>query len=161
RSFWFLRTFYRHARGFLGWSDKVPPHALPLLPTTTTAMGALPEAGKWLKLEVPLEKVGAAGKLLDGVGFLHDGGRVWWARTALVDADGKETVIFGEHQDRPAPQSLAKARIHVAGLKKGTKVRVLFEDRTITADEGSFVDDFRGVDLYQRYGGERTGYGDA
>jgi hypothetical protein len=38
---------------------------------------------------------------------------------------------------------------------------VLFEDREIVADEGSFVDDFRGVDLYQRYGGERSGYGNA
>jgi hypothetical protein len=35
-------------------------------------------------------------------------------------------------------------------------VRVLFEDRSVTAGEGHFLDDFRGQDLYQRYGG---GYG--
>jgi hypothetical protein len=161
RSFWFLRTFYRHARGFLGWGDKVPPHALAYLPAKMHALGRLPQSGRWLKLELPLEKVGATGKLLDGVGFLHDGGRVWWAGTALVSPDGKETVVFGPHEDRPAPEQLARTRIHVAGLKKGTKVRVLFEDRTITAEEGSFVDDFRGTDLYQRYGGERAGHGDA
>src|SRR5450755_2376226 len=27
-AYWFLRTFYRHAHGFLGWSDKVAPFAL-------------------------------------------------------------------------------------------------------------------------------------
>src|SRR5205823_7089418 len=79
RSFWFLRTFYRHARGFLGWGDKVPAYALDYIPAKADMMGGLPEADRWVKLEVPLEKVGAAGKLLDGVGFLHDGGRVAWA----------------------------------------------------------------------------------
>jgi hypothetical protein len=36
---------------------------------------------------------------------------------------------------------------------------VLFEDRQIEAEEGYFEDDFRGQDLYQRYGGH-DGYGD-
>jgi hypothetical protein len=41
-------------------------------------------------------------------------------------------------------------------------VRVLFEDREVLAGDGFFVDDFRGQDLYQRYGGGLgTGYGDA
>jgi hypothetical protein len=124
-------------------------------------MGELPAAGKWVKIEVPLEKVGAAGKLLDGVAFLHEGGRGWWARTCLVGPDGKETVVFGDHEDRPAPDLLEKTRLNVKGLKKGTKVRVLFEDREIKAEDGYFVDDFRGVDLYQRFGGKGTGYGDA
>src|SRR5947208_9480640 len=66
RSFWFLRTFYRHARGFLGWGDKVPAYALDYLPSKVESMGELPAADKWLKIEVPLEKIGAAGKLLDG-----------------------------------------------------------------------------------------------
>ena len=43
----------------------------------------------------------------------------------------------------------------------GTVVRVLFEDRELTAAAGSFTDDFRGADLYERYGGGPTiGYGD-
>jgi hypothetical protein len=161
RAFWFLRTFYRHARGFLGWSDKVPPYALDFLPAATKALGVLPKTGEWVKLELPLEAIGATGKLLDGVGFLHEGGRAWWARTVLMAPDGKETVVFGDHEDRPAPTELEKTAIRVPGLKKGAKVRVMFEDRTITAEEGYFVDDFRGVDLYQRYGGERSGYGNA
>ena len=160
-SFWFLRTFYRHARGFLGWGDKVPAQALELIPDKPVAMGDLPKAGEWVKLEIPLEKAGAAGKLVDGVGFLHDGGRVWWTNTVIVTPDGKETVVFGDYEDRPDPTTLEKTKIVVAGLKKGTKVRVLFEDREIVAEDGFFVDDFRGVDLYQRYGGERSGYGNA
>ena len=69
--------------------------------------------------------------VLDGVGFLHDGGRVSWARTVLVAPDGTETVVFGDHEDRPDPAALEKTKITVAGLKKGTKVRVLFEDREV------------------------------
>ncbi|MBM4068983.1 MAG: hypothetical protein FJ271_08580 [Planctomycetes bacterium] len=161
RAFWFLRTFYRHARGFLGWGNKVEAYALEFLPTQTAAMGDLPAADDWVKLEVPLEKIGAAGKLVDGVGFLHDGGRVWWARTSLMTPDGNETVIFGDHEDRPSPSALARTKITVAGLKKGTPIRVVFEDRTLSAEDGYFIDDFTGVDLYQRYGGERLGYGNA
>src|SRR5262249_32212107 len=130
-------------------------------PSTTAALDDLPKPGEWVKLEVPLEKIGAAGKLLDGVGFLHEGGRVFWARTALVAPDGKETIVFGAHEDRAAPDELAKTKVAVERLKKGTKVRVLFEDREIVAEDGYFLDDFRGVDLYQRYGGERSGYGNA
>jgi hypothetical protein len=160
-SFWFLRTFYRHARGFLGWGDKVPAQALELIPEKVAAIGDLPKAGEWVKLEIPLEKIGAVGQLVDGVGFLHDGGHVGWAKTVLVAPDGKETVVFGDHIDRPDPATLAKTKVFVAGLTKGTKVRVLFEDRELVAEDGFFVDDFRGTDLYQRFGGERSGYGDA
>jgi hypothetical protein len=161
RSFWFLRTFYRHARGFLGWGDKVPAYALDYLPAKVESMGELPAVDKWVKIELPLEKIGAAGKLLDGVAFLHEGGRASWAGTILVAPDGKETVVFGDDEDRPTAKQLEKVKISVAGLKKGTKVRLVFEDREITAEDGYFVDDFRGEDLYQRYGGERSGYGNA
>jgi hypothetical protein len=114
-----------------------------------------------VKLEIPLDKIGAAGNLLDGVAFLHEGGRVWWGRTTLVDGDGVETVVWGDAVELPAEQ-LARTKISVAGLKAGSKVRVLFEDRELTAADGHFVDDFRGQDLYQRYGGGwGVGYGDA
>ncbi len=160
KAYWFLRTFYRHARGFLGWGDKVAPYAREFIPTSATEMGALPTTGEWVKLEVPLDKLGASGKLLDGLAFLHDGGRAWWASTSLVAPDGAETIIFGDHEDRPPPTSLEKVKVAVAGLKQGAKVRVLFEDREIIAADGFFEDDLRGEDLYQRYGGERSGYGD-
>jgi hypothetical protein len=160
-AYWFLGTFYRHAKGFLGWGKDLLPAALEYVPDTAADLGALPDAGKWVKLEIPLAKVGAAGKLLDGVGFLHDGGRVSWGRTALVAPDGAETLVWGDTVGR-SPGELAAVKVRVAGLKAGTKVRVLFEDREVTAQDGHFEDDFRGADLYQRYGGGwGTGYGDA
>ncbi len=122
-------------------------------------MGPLPEAGRWVRLEVPLEKIGAAGGLLDGIAFLHDGGRAWWQETRLIDPEGKEALVWGDSLARPA-EELRQTRIAVAGLKAGTKVRVLFEDRELTAGDGFFEDDFRGQDLYQRFGGFGTGYGD-
>ena len=58
-------------------------------------------------------------------------------------------------------ERLARTSISVDGLKSGTLVRVLCEDRELKAADGFFVDDFRGQDLYQRFGGGPTaGYGD-
>ena len=113
-----------------------------------------------MKLEIPLEEIGATDKLLDGIGFLHEGGRVAWGHTSIIDPNGPETLVWGDTLELP-PQQLARVRLKVAGLKAGTKVRVLFEDREVTADDGAFSDDFRGQDLYQRYGGGYgRGYGD-
>jgi hypothetical protein len=160
-AYWFLNTFYRHAKGFLGWGKDLIPAALEYIPEKAVEMGPLPESGKWVRLEIPLEKIDATGKLLDGVAFLHDGGQVSWGHTILVGPDGSETLVWGDSVELPA-EKLAAVKVHVAGLKAGTKVRVLFEDRTVTAADGYFVDDFRGQDLYQRYGGGwGTGYGDA
>src|SRR5262245_41825314 len=120
-------------------------------------MGDLPAPGKWVRLEVPLDKIGAADGLLDGIGFAHDGGRVAWGATSLIDPDGKETIVWGDDFGQPR----GNVKITVPGLKAGTMIRVLFEDRTLKAADGCFVDDFRGQDLYQRYGGGYgIGYGD-
>jgi hypothetical protein len=160
-AYWFLNTFYRHAKGFLGWGKDLVPAALEYMPDRAADMGQLPEAGKWVRLEVPLEKIGANGKLLDGVAFLHDGGQVSWGRTSLVAPEVADTLVWGDTVELP-PEKLAAVKVRVAGLQAGTKVRVLFEDREVTAQDGYFVDDFRGQDLYQRYGGGwGTGYGDA
>jgi hypothetical protein len=161
RAYWFLSTFYRQFNGFLGWDRALVPTALTYIPERIEG-APLPKAGEWLRLEVPLETIGAAGGLLDGVGFLHQEGRVSWGRTTLIgpgkDKGAREAVIWGDSLAGD-PQQLARTAIQVAGLRKGTPIRVLFEDRVLTADEGRFTDDFRGEDLYQRYGGECTGYG--
>jgi hypothetical protein len=158
---WFVRTFYRQSPGFLGWDiRKALDAARTYVPEGATAMGARPALDQWVRLEVPLDRIGAAEKLLDGVGFLHDGGRVAWGHTSIVDPSGAETLIWGDAIELP-PAALAQTRIQVAGLARGTTVRVLFEDREITAAEGYFEDDFRGEDLYQRFGGGYgVGYGD-
>ena len=158
---WFLTTFYRQADGFLGWDRKLVPAAAWLY-AGANQRRVLPGVGQWTRLEIPLETIGAAVRLLDGIGFLHQEGRVSWGRTTLTDTglerhDG-ESIIWGDSLAL-APEQLASARVHVAGLKKGTRVRVLFEDRELTSEDGGFTEDFRGQDLYQRYGGEGTGYG--
>jgi hypothetical protein len=158
-AYWFLNSFYRHAKGFLGWGMDLLPKSLEYIPDRAADFGSLPPAGEWVKLEVPLDKIGATDKLLDGIGFMHEGGQVLWGRTALIDPDGKETLVWGDSVQLPA-DDLAKVVIRVPGLAKGSKVRVLFEDREITANDAFFTDDFRGQDLYQRYGGG-TGYGDS
>lgn len=155
KAMWFLHSFYRHAYGFLGWDDKLLDKAKPYLLTQSKVMGPLPAADKWVKLEIPLEQIGIKGGLLDGVAFAHEKGQVWWGPTLLRTPDGKETTLFGQSLEHP-PDQLEKTRINVPGLKAGTKIRVLFEDRELTAGDGFFIDDFRGQDLYQRHGG---GYG--
>ena len=158
-AYWFLNSFYRHAKGFLGWGHDLVLKSLEYVPDKAAGMGDVPKAGEWIKLEVPLDKIGAEGKLVDGVGTMQDGGRIWWGRSSLVAPDGTEKLLWGDSIELPAEQ-LAQVKVHVDGLKAGTRVRVLFEDRDIVAQAGYFVDDFRGRDLYQRYGGN-TGYGNA
>jgi hypothetical protein len=158
---WFLRTFYRHATGFIGWDLKGLAAAWQYLPRGAVDMGALPAPGTWARVEVPLEKIAAAGKLVDGVGFIHAEGRICWGRTSIVGPGGDELEVWGDTIEQ-APARLARTKISVAGLKAGARVRVLFEDRQLQAADGFFVDDFRGQDLYQRFGGgPELGYGDA
>ncbi len=157
---WFMRLLYRHSSGFLGWSSANVTNCLPFSLSESVRMGDLPGSGEWVRLEVPLERIKASDGLLDGVAFYHDGGRVWWGRTSIAAPDGTEALVFGDSVGLPADK-LAKVKISAAGLKKGARVRVLFEDREIVAGDGFFTDDFRGRDLYQRFGGGSfSGYGD-
>src|SRR5262249_39901241 len=59
RSLWYLRTLYRHSYGFLGWDDKLLDRARPYLVQRSLSMGALPAVGSWVRLEIPLDKIGA------------------------------------------------------------------------------------------------------
>ena len=155
---WFLNSLYRNAPGFLGWGKTLLNAALPYVPETQARLGAVPAAGAWTRLEVPFESIGVARKLVDGVAFLHEGGRVEWGRT-VIESAGSSDVIWdgGPSFD---PESMRRTRVEVAGLKAGTRVQALFEDREIVAGNGFFEDDFRGADLYQRFGGgPGSGYG--
>jgi hypothetical protein len=114
-----------------------------------------------VRLEIPLEALGAQDALIDGVGFLHGSGRVAWGRTSLLPPRGEEIIVWGDTIALPPP-ALARVKIHVDGLAANTRVRVLVEDRELRSAAGHFVDDFRGEDLYQRFGGgPMGGYGDA
>ena len=82
------------------WGQDGTPSRLP--------MGPLPEAGKWVRLEVPAEKVGLGpGGKITGLAFSQHGGKVHWDAAGL--SRGAD----------PASYSLAAwraAAVHDAGL---------------------------------------------
>jgi len=43
-------------------------------------MGTLPQAGQWVRLEVPANAVGVNGRLVDGMAFTLYGGKAWFDR---------------------------------------------------------------------------------
>ena len=67
------------------WGDY---NAIPWGAANTTervAMGALPEVGKWVRLEIPVEKVGlAAGDVLTGFALTQFGGTVYWDKVGVA-----------------------------------------------------------------------------
>ena len=155
---WFLHAFYRHADGFLGWGKELLNAALPYVPERVKAMGGVPPVGVWTRISVDLSDLGIGNELVDGVGFIHDGGRVLWGRTMIEDGASVQT-LWGDAVG-PLAKDLGATRVEVDGLKAGTRIKVLFEDREVVAAPGYFLDDFRGQDLYQRFGGgPGVGYG--
>jgi hypothetical protein len=165
RQEWFIRMLYKQAAGFAfagGWGALLYEGNKPYTMTNGTSRGAMPSAGVWHQLKVPLADLGITTQMVDGVAFIHDEtGRAWWSHTLLTNDTGECSYLFRDSIEIPA-NKLARTRIHVDGITNGTPVRVLFEDRTITARDGGFEDDFRGQDLYQRYGGDfGLGYGAA
>jgi hypothetical protein len=119
-------------------------------------LGGLPAAGRWQRIELDAERAGLVGKLVDGFAYLTKGGRALWDYSAL-ERDGKVVRVFCEDTVGIDRALLPKVRVNVPGLKKGTLVRVLFEDRSIVADEGGFWDDFVGVDTYGHEAGGVVG----
>ena len=139
------------AIGFCGPEGHDPKNPK-LLQYTFTAdqfhqLGDVPAAGKWVRLEAPVEQLGLVGKVVDGFGFVSKGAKVRWERTLLVRG-GKEIPLCDGSVGIP-PEALAKVRYSVEGLKAGTKVKVCFENREITAADGYFEDDLSGEPGYQ------------
>ena len=66
------------------WGEDVIPWGAPNSPSRM-AMGPLPEAGKWVRLEVPAEKVGLkSGALVNGLAFTQHAGTVSWDSAGIV-----------------------------------------------------------------------------
>ena len=64
------------------WGEAGSPARLPL--------GALPESGRWVRLEVDAAAVGfAPGDQVDGLAFGQWDGRVWWDAAGLLSADSQ------------------------------------------------------------------------
>jgi len=50
----------------------------------------LPEAGKWIRLEVPVNKVALyPGSKLNGMAFTHEGSTVYWDKAGLFNPGKK------------------------------------------------------------------------
>ncbi len=111
------------------------------------AFGDLPKAGEWHRIEMDADQLGLTGTLVDGFAYLAKGGRALWDNTAL-ERNGKVVRVFCEDSVGIDRADLSSVRVNVPGLKAGAKVTALFEDRTITASDGGFTDDFQGVDTY-------------
>jgi hypothetical protein len=172
---WMALDMHQMSWGTLGLGFCGPeghnPHNPALLRDTFTAgqfrrLGDLPRAGVWVRLEVPVEKLGLEGKAVDGFAFVSKGAKVWWERTLLVRGGAERVLCDGSAGIHPA--ALKRVRFEVKGLKAGTKVKVCFEEREIVARDGYFEDDLSGeagyrnlwVGLYGDKIGETGYYGD-
>src|SRR5262249_16168116 len=82
-----------------------------------------------------------------GFAYLTKNGRALWDYSAL-ERDGKPVRVFCEDTVGIDRALLGKVQINVPGLSAGAKVRVLFENRTIAAEDGCFSDNFEGTDTY-------------
>ena len=66
------------------WGDDIIPWGSPNSPSRVLA-GALPEVGKWVRLEIPAATVGLApGATLGGWAFTQHDGTVWWDTAGIV-----------------------------------------------------------------------------
>jgi len=99
-------------------------------------MGALPPSGEWVRLEVPLEKLGLkAGQVISGIAFTQFGGTVYWdlcgveggslAPSAVIDAlalpveqrSAQHHELLREHHASESPQ-VNSLRKQLGALKK-------------------------------------------
>jgi hypothetical protein len=57
-------------------------------------MGPLPQAGGWVRLEVPAATVGVVGKTLRGMGFVLAGGQAYWSKAGAAPTLGKKSFAM-------------------------------------------------------------------
>ena len=109
--------------------------------------GKLPAAGQWHRIEIDADQVGLVGKLVDGFAYLTKDGQALWDYTVL-QRNGKVARVFCEDTVGIDRALLPQVKINVPGLRAGTQIKALFEQRTIIAEDGYFIDDFVGTDTY-------------
>lgn len=112
--------------------------------TAFKKMGNLPSAGDWVKLEIDLAKdVSAVNKIVNGIAFISHGAECLWDYTAITR--GKQDIILIDDANGIEKEKLKNVTIEVPNIKDGTKVKVLFESRSLTVKDGKFTDDYSGV----------------
>src|SRR5204863_8922490 len=60
---------------------------------TRRNMGAVPAAGKWIRLQIPASQVGLEGKTVKGMSFSAFGGRVTWDATGKASASANLALL--------------------------------------------------------------------
>ena len=64
--------------------------------TSLHSMGALPPAGKWVRLEVPASQVGLEGASVVGLAFSLYDGSATWDHSGKVTSGGSETIFMDD-----------------------------------------------------------------
>ena len=98
--------------------------------TKKVLMGALPETGKWVRLEVEADKLGlTAGSKVYGIAFTQFGGTVYWDKAGIVTATPQEdrsgiSMVAWEAQERPKSDStLPRDILETIKLTKGKRTK--------------------------------------
>jgi hypothetical protein len=110
-------------------------------------VGAVPEGGQWVRMELDADMLGLTGKLVDGFAYMTHNGRALWDYSAL-ERDGKIVRVFCEDTVGIDRSLLNNVRFSIPGLSPKAHVRALFEQRTLPVKQGSFTDNFQGVNTY-------------
>jgi hypothetical protein len=105
-------------------------------------MGDVPASGQWITVKVPAKDVALEGQRLDGICFSVDAGQVFWGKSAIVGADGKERILIdGSLENLAVDPGPWTVRFTVPGAAK-VQVKALFENVGPKADGNSFEDGF-------------------
>ena len=121
-------------------------------------MGDLPKGGEWATLSVPLDKLGLAGRVVDGLLYMTSGsGVAWWGKSTLVRKDGRREVMIDGRIGRDS-ELFEAATVRLAGASQG-RVRVVGENRFLRMADGAWTDDLKGEDLYDNFGNGWLGDG--
>ena len=102
-------------------------------------LGPLPEAGKWVRLEVEAEKIGLApGTTIHGWAFTQYGGTVYWDRAGIVSkapqgSDGFDSLLAWDSFEREGDQP---------GLPEPVRLAIKAEPAKRTADQQKEIRDY-------------------
>ncbi len=114
------------------------------------AMGELPEAGKWVRLEVPAQHVGlAAGANVNGWAFTQHGGTVYWDTAGIITRTPQNGQSFtsqrawelavGEGKDLPKPvQDALKVKVEERTEAQKSELRNYFLEQIYAATREQF-----------------------
>lgn len=134
------------------WLDYRLKHRFPA--SCFKRLGPLPPAEKWVTLSLPINEIGLDKKVVDGLIFMTSGnGNAWWGRSVLNRLGGAREILLDGQIGR-APDSFRNCRLQLAGHTSAS-IRVIGESRSLRMQNGEWIDDLAGKDLFGFF---RDGY---